>query len=428
MNVIKLIVAMVAALAACASTAEAATGNSGWFYVNTSGKSSLALVANNAAYGTVSGGKEYKVGATATAKAKAKSGYVFAGWFTDKKMKSPFDAAGYDYRNPTVEFAMPRESLTLYAKFITKKADKKALKFSDATKKLATTPVKTQSGESLSLDLGLSCASLPMVSVSGLPKGLSVDLETWSIAGTAKAPGSYTATITAKSAAGNKVTQKVKFTVTVPSWAKGTFYGTAYVSDPYGYGGHSEYMKFTVGATGKVSGKIQYNGKWRSFTSAYTSCTSSKAVFSPTVKLDKEVTVKPGKVTVAKREYAWFTAVEAAADWRFAARKKPNLVKKGKALAALVGETFTVKKGKEKLTVKLGDGDAVTVSGTVNGKKLSEVSWALWLVGKEDDGSVETYTFCVDIIDTKLNYQQTVFVTAEVGPRGTTAGAAFSAE
>lgn len=48
--------------------------------------------------------------------------------------------------------------------------------------------------------------------------------------------------------------------------------------------------------------------------------------------------------------------------------------------------------------------------------------------GKDDGGSVETYTLCVDVIDTKLNYQQTVFVTAEVGPRGTTAGAAFSAE
>ena len=58
--------------------------------------------------------------------------------------------------------------------------------------------------------------------------------------------------------------------------------------------------------------------------------------------------------------------VEAAnSKGTFAAQKAPDLVKKGKALAALVGKTFTftkkdaasgLTKGKDKLTVKLASG------------------------------------------------------------------------
>ena len=108
--------------------------------------------------------------------------------------------------------------------------------------------------------------------------------------------------------------------------------------------------------------------------------TLSKATFAPKVKIGSS-TFQPKTVTVKKTVLDGLSVVEAVnAKGTFAAQKKPGLVKKGKALAALVGKTFKftkktpnsgLTKSKDKLAVTVSDGDAVKVSGTVNGKKLS---------------------------------------------------------
>ncbi|MBQ3344846.1 MAG: leucine-rich repeat protein, partial [Kiritimatiellae bacterium] len=121
---------------------------------NTSMK--LTLKPNSTTRGSVSGGGEYMVGATATLKAAAKTGNAFAGWFTDKACTKPLNPKGYDNRNPTVKIVVPENDTTIYAKFVTKGDDKAALKFDAATKKLATTPAKATAGTKFSLSIGAS--------------------------------------------------------------------------------------------------------------------------------------------------------------------------------------------------------------------------------------------------------------------------------
>ena len=389
----------------------------------------LTLKPNSTKYGTATGGGTYVVGAKATLKAKAKSGYVFAGWFKDKSCKKALNPMGYDNRKASVKYEMPAKDTTVYAKFVSKSSDKKALKFSSATAKLAKTPAKVTAGKSFSLALGISSASLPTVTAKSLPKGLEIDKTTGVITGVGTVPGAYTAKVTVTSAAGNKITQNVKFTVSVPSWAKGTFYGTAKPD-----GKALSYLKFTVGSTGKVSGKVTYKGKAYPFAAKYKSCTASKATFSPAIKVGSK-TFKPGTVTVKERESSGLSLVEAAnSKGTFAAQKKPNLVKKGKALAELVGKTFTftkedadsgLTKTRDKLTVKLESGDAVTVSGTVGGKELTAISWVTLVSDVTAAPGATAYTLYVDMIDAKLKYEKTLTIVATAGSGGTEAEAFF---
>ena len=214
----------------------------------------LTVKPSSTKYGTASGGGNYGAGATATLKAKAKKGYAFAGWFKDKSYKTALNPADYDNRNPTVKYVVPDADTTVYAKFISKPAAKKSLKFSSATKKLATTPKKVQTGKSLSLALGISSATLVKVTAKGLPKGLSINSKTGKITGTPTKPGTYTVTVTVTDAAGNKITQKVKITVALPSWAKGTFYGYTYSGSSFGR--DSRKVTITISSSGKASAKI----------------------------------------------------------------------------------------------------------------------------------------------------------------------------
>ena len=179
----------------------------------------LVVRPGNANYGTATGGGAYKVGAKATATAKANDGYVFAGWYRDQAFRTPLDPKGYDNREARVKYTVPASDMTVYAKFVTKAAARKSLKFSSATKKLAKTAKKATRGRSFSLKLGIKSASLPTVTATGLPKGLSIDRITGRITGKASRAGSYTATVKVRDAAGNRISQKVKIKVQAPSKA-----------------------------------------------------------------------------------------------------------------------------------------------------------------------------------------------------------------
>ena len=384
----------------------------------------LTLKPNSAKYGTVSGSGVYAHGTNVTIKAKARSGCVFAGWYTDSKCTKALNPKGYDNRMPAVVMTMPAKATTIYAKFITKAAAKKSLKFSSATKKLAkklaNTGAKTVAGSKFSLKLGISSASLPTVTAKGLPKGLVIDKVTGRITGTATKPGTYTVTVTVKDAAGNKITLKIKITIKTASYAKGTFYGTA---RPGGTAGPAAYLVFTVGSTGKVSGKVTYKGSTYSFSTALSSCTDSEAKFLPKVSVGRK-TVEFGAVTVRKHAVGGVPLVEAAnSNGTFTAQKKANLVKNGKVLAKLIGKTFVftrdtpnsgLAKGSDSLAVKLGNGDRMMVSGNVNSRRLSALSAPLIVSDVSALPGATTYTLYADILDAKTAYYKTVIFTVTV--------------
>ena len=394
----------------------------------------LTLKSSSTSRGTVGGSGKYEADSKVTIKAKAKSGNAFVGWFRNKSCTKKLNPEGYDNRKPTVKILMPSENTTIYAKFVSKASDKKSLKFSSATKKLAETAAKATAGEEFSLKLGISSASLPTVTAKSLPKGLSIDKATGKITGTPTKPGSFTATVTVKSAAGNKITQKVKIKVSVPSWVKGTYYGKAL---PGGTNNPPASLKFTVGSTGKVSGKVTYKGKDYSFTSACASCTDVKATFKPQVKIGSS-TFKPGTVAIKERGLAdeVFVAEGTNSKHTFMGLKKANLLKKDGKLAELIGQTLGFTKEDEgsdlpndddKLDVLFSSGDSVKVSGTVGGKTLTALSVPLLVVdstlviideGTDAESYLTKYWLAAYIFDATLKYYKTLAVMVDIGDFG----------
>ncbi|MBO7721262.1 MAG: putative Ig domain-containing protein [Kiritimatiellae bacterium] len=101
-----------------------------------------------------------------------------------------------DYAEEWTATLSSAERKTVYAGFVSVSADGKALDFDAATKKPA---------KEVSLPIGFTSLSVPKATAVDPPAGLAVDARTGVIYGTPVKPGSYTATVTVKSAAGNAV-------------------------------------------------------------------------------------------------------------------------------------------------------------------------------------------------------------------------------
>ena len=373
--------------------------------------------------------------------AKPKKGSAFAGWFTDKACKKALNPAGYDNRSPTVVVKMPRKHTTIYAKFITKAAAKKTLKFTSATKKLAKTATAGSPEKSVAIKVAASSATLMTLSAKGLPKGMSFDAATGTIAGKPTVPGTHSITIAAKDAAGNKISQKVKISAEVMTWSRGTYYGRAMVDS----GNVPAIAQCTVAKTGKVSGKITYKGKAYSFTSKCSSSTVDATTFSIKVKIGSK-TFSTGTVTTFKAGTEFkVVCAESANRVSFIVQKSPGLLKAGGALEKYIGKIFTVsgnvegselwglKKSTDKLTFKILKGDLVQFSGTVNGAKISATTAPLRLiyntldrsadagVEKEIDEGVEytTYKLYADLVALKGKYFHPLMIEVMVDSAGT---------
>ena len=379
----------------------------------------LTLKSVNTKYGTVSGGGKYNPGAMVTIKAKAKSGYVFAGWYTDKACKTKLNPPGYDNRKPTVKIEMPPQKTTVYARFVTKAADKSKLGLTSATKKLATTAAKATAGKNFELKLGIYSYSLMTVTAKSLPKGLSIDKTTGTISGTPTKPGSYTATVTVATAAGNKLTFKVKVKVSNYTWSKGTFNGYAFPDGGDKLGG---YLTFTVGSTGKISGKVTYKGKAYPFTSQYSSCSSSKAKFKlPAMKLgSKSVAAVYLTVTPKQARIEGESVVEATdAGAIYVAQKAFESV------GGMYGKSYSFDSADTGSGLKNGDsikvtwkGKVVKISGKVNGKSLAVGSVPLFLSSKEVVDWDSSYKFSVYICDSASGYSAWLFFFVETDSLG----------
>ena len=387
----------------------------------------LTAKPNSTKYGSVSGSGTYDYGTEVTLTAKAKSGYVFAGWYTDSKYTKKLNPEGYDNRKASIKYAMPAKATTVYAKFITKSSDKSALKFTSATKKLATTATSFAAGKAMTaITVKASSASLPTLSMKGLPSGMTFDPATGKITGTPTKPGKYAATVTVKSAAGNSVSQKVKIYVTAPSGYYGTFGGYALVKTT------PAYITFTSDKYGAVSGKVTYKGKGYSFKTSYSSSSPTRSKFTPSIKIGS-IAYKP--VTYVERVTDGITVSEARGEqvdkFVFVAQKKPGLIAQKKALAGLIGQTMTVKaskyadaklpKSSDYLKLKFAETDAVKVTGKLKGKSVS-LSTIVVYCGREGDAASDqpdvVYTAEVAIIEPTSGYSRLATFTLTVGSDG----------
>ncbi len=381
----------------------------------------LTVKPNNAKYGTAGAMDDDILETTMweyaenglTLLARPKKGYVFAGWYQDKACKKPIDGdllydSDSDYRARTQYVVMPGKHTTVYAKFITKAADKKALKFTSAAKKLAKKTITCYPDSCISLTLPVSSASTVTYSAKGLPAGLSINDETGEIKGSSLKPGSFTVTVTAKSAGGNKVTQKVKITAYADDTAVGTFKGYARFkpTDP------AASLTFTVRAKGEVSGKVIFKDKSYPFTSKLSYSTPSMSQFSPSIKIGK-TTYKIGNVYICDFENLESTINAQAEDpsKEFCAYKKPGLIVDDGSLADLEGESveLTDEESGANLKVLFQKGDVALVSGTIGGKTVG-CSTQLCLRGSYDEDPPR-YEVVAPVVLYKNKFYRTLYFT-----------------
>ena len=152
--------------------------------------------------GKVSGGGTYKVGKTAYLSASAKSGSVFSGWYLGSELLS--QAKSFGYKTTAAD-------VSIVGKFI--------LKGEDAVE--VDCPLASQYTKGVSIDpvtVTVRGNSLPSVSVSGLPSGLSY--RNGAISGKPSRSGVYTTTVTGKTSGGAKVVK----TYTIVVSAFGEYY------------------------------------------------------------------------------------------------------------------------------------------------------------------------------------------------------------
>ena len=380
----------------------------------------------------------YGKSVTLPSNAFKKSGYKFAGWATKK-------SGAVVYKNKaTVKNLTDKAdvTVTLYAVWKKKsskaaavagyagagKAAKTKISFTSATKELAKTPAKATAGKSFSLKIGVKPSTSGLTfTAKNLPKGLSIGKKTGKITGKPTKPGSYTATVTVKSAAGNKITQKVKIKVSILSWARGTFYGYAF---PDGGNNPGGYLTFTVSSIGKISGKVTYKGTAYPFTTKYTYCSTKKAKFTPDAMKLGSKTLDPGQIVVAANQdrIKGISVIEAVnVNSIYIAQKPVGLVCPGGELeAALHGYSYTFREGDvgsglgagDSLNVKVENG-VVMVGGRFGGKKLATSNIPLFVTSRTTTGSGDVaYSLCVYIYDHKANYCKWLFFNITVDDAG----------
>lgn len=152
--------------------------------------------------GTVKGGGNYRAGVKAYLSATAKSGYVFSGWYSGATLLSQEKSFGY---------VMTAADTAIVGKFIAKDDD--AVEVS--------CPLASQYTKGVSIEpvaVSVRGNSLPSVSVTGLPTGLSY--KGGEIAGKPSRSGVYVTKVTAKTAGGASLTK----TYTVVVSAFGEYY------------------------------------------------------------------------------------------------------------------------------------------------------------------------------------------------------------
>ena len=206
--------------------------------------------------GTASGTGVYAEGKTVTVKAVPAKNRVFAGWFTDAACTVPAPVVSGDYRATTAKVRVP-DVRNLFAKFLKKGAATDPVKNIACDSLDETGTLTMMVGVKLAGTDKVTCesASLPSYKASGLPSGVSINKTTGAFTGAPGKVGTFKAKVTASNASTKKTRQITVKVLPLPVWAKGTFVGLAEET-----GVTPGLATLTVGATGKISGKVTTPG------------------------------------------------------------------------------------------------------------------------------------------------------------------------
>ena len=172
------------------------------FIVEDGGSGWLDVESFDDASGTVSGSGVYASGATVKLSAKPATGQVFAGWYEDVAL--PFEAAaemdGVDYRTAAASFLFRKDMFgsvpfVLYGDFIAKTDDDISIDGLDEVWEI-------DPATDTELNFTVNSASLPKLTVAGLPKGVTLNAAAGKFAYSSGAqaqivPGYYTVTLKA---------------------------------------------------------------------------------------------------------------------------------------------------------------------------------------------------------------------------------------
>ena len=266
----------------------------------------LTVVSSDLAAGTVSGTGVYAEGKKASISAKSAKNKSFAGWYRDAKLTEPMGFASGDYRKAAQSVVVP-EVRCLFAKFVDATAEADPLSdlsakgpgFSDMESSF-----KWRVGVAVPEGDGIEfiSASLPSASAAKLPAGVKFDAEKCRFIGVPTKAGTYEAIVTVKNA--SKSTGQLKLAIEVAAlddWAQGTFNGAAFDGDNNPTGLVST---LTVGANGKISGKLLRDGlTWTLSAASYGSYDETGVAYVATVigksgklQITNEVTVTAGSI------------------------------------------------------------------------------------------------------------------------------------
>ena len=235
-----------------------------WRKIATSSTVALESISWNdeTAGGTVSGGGTFTPGQTITLRAVPDRGCVFVGWYIND---TPVWWGDVDYRTPTFPYVVTDEDVTIVAMFATPEEDRELeMSFGDDDED----DFYTEDDGSFELDLNdfVYSLSLPRLTVTGLPSGISYDSKSLAISGKATKPGVY---IVKVSCTNKTVTRALvdEFTIVVPN----LYDDEIPIDDRYGpYVPGVAYKEEIYGAEGCVVNGLPSGMKWNARESAVT--------------------------------------------------------------------------------------------------------------------------------------------------------------
>lgn len=178
---------------------------------------------NGTGSGSVSGGGVYAPLSKVTVTATADEGSVFAGWLD--LGGDPIDIEGFDYRNGTCTFQLTADSPNVWqATFANAEDDVLSIDMED-------TFTADNSGN-VDIEIGVTTVSLPKVTVTGLPKGLTFDAATLTVSGALTTPGEYTFDVSVTNAT-NKDPVKKTVSIQFPNITSEKIHGISPEMDAY---------------------------------------------------------------------------------------------------------------------------------------------------------------------------------------------------